>query len=125
MIQQFYESRRTDLPRIDTRLATVLEEVVRLRPASLLDVACGYGAFLSAVRGRLPGTTLSGCDIVQDGVDATRALGIDAVVANVEKGLPYDDESFDCIFFGEVIEHLVDPDRAILECRAFFAGAAC
>ena len=115
MIQQFYESRRTDLPRIDARLATVLEEVVRLRPASLLDVACGYGAFLSAVRARLPGTMLSGCDIVQDGVDATRALGIDAVVANVEKGLPYDDESFDCIFFGEVIEHLVDPDRAVLE----------
>lgn len=36
---------------------------------------------------------------------------IEFVVAEFEEGLPFDDESFDCVTAGEIIEHMEDPAR--------------
>jgi SAM-dependent methyltransferase len=114
-VEEFYGNRRTDLAHVDARLERSLAIVSELRPSSVLDVACGHGAFLNGATARLPNARLVGCDISHAGVDAVKSLGFEAFIANVEEGLPFKDESFDCVFFGEVIEHLIDPDKALIE----------
>jgi SAM-dependent methyltransferase len=111
----FYEERSTDVPRLDDRLRLLAQLVVEATPNDVLDVACGRGALLLELRRRLPNCKLSGADIAESSVESVRALGITAVHADLAATLPFEDESFDCVVFGEVIEHLVDPDFALQE----------
>ncbi len=104
----------TDVPHLDARLQSVLEMVVASSATRILDVACGRGMLLEAIRNAMPHALCQGCDISEAALEHTRALGFNAVAANVEDGLPFEDEAFDLVIFGEVIEHLVDPDAALL-----------
>ncbi|HKU68483.1 MAG TPA: class I SAM-dependent methyltransferase [Candidatus Baltobacteraceae bacterium] len=112
-LQQFYDAHKTDVPHVDARLSLVAKLVGQVGAGSALDVACGRGTLLRTLQTRYPQLALTGADISQDSVEATRRFGLRAEVANVEKALPFADESFDCVVFGEVIEHLVDPDAAL------------
>lgn len=112
-LQQFYEVHKTDLPHIDARLSLILRLVQDARAQSVLDVACGRGTLLRALRNKSPDMVLAGTDIAEDSLAATRAYGIQAELANVEITLPFPDEAFDCVVFGEAIEHLIDPDAAL------------
>lgn len=113
-MQQFYDSKKTDLGHIDARLRLVADLVSGVKPSSLLDAACGRGALLRYLKTVAPGVTLMGSDISADSVSYVRSFGIDAAVANAEQEFPFEDERFDCVVFGEVLEHLVDPDKALL-----------
>jgi len=109
----FYESHLTDLPHLDDRLRTVLDFVVQSGARRVLDIACGRGVLLEAIRDALPSAECTGCDISTVALEHTASIGFVTAVANVEQGLPFDDEAFDVVIFGEVIEHLVDPDAAL------------
>lgn len=112
-MQQFYDKHKTDLGHIDARLALVAQLVTEAAPSTLLDAACGRGALLRYLKNVAPQIQTTGSDISTDSVTFVRECGINAVTANAEERLPFDDESFDCVVFGEVLEHLVDPDRAL------------
>jgi methionine biosynthesis protein MetW len=116
-LQNFYETHKTDILRGDHRLSKVVEAVTSLQkaPSSILDIGCGRGTLLELLRQRLPDTTLFGVDISATTVEAARARGFEARVADVSTGLPFPSAHFDCVIFGEVIEHLVDPDAALRE----------
>jgi SAM-dependent methyltransferase len=112
-LQQFYETHKTDLPHIDERLSIIIRLVETAGVHSVLDVACGRGSLLRALRDRLPDMLLAGTDISEDSLEHAAKLGFRVELANVEKVLPFKDESFDCVIFGEAIEHLIDPDAAL------------
>lgn len=112
-MRQFYEGHTTDIPYLDRRLSIVQRLAANLNPKSLLDVACGRGTFLRALRSKYAHIDVKGSDISENSVEFARRSGIDAYVANVEQGLPFDAECFDCVVFGEAIEHLIDPDAAL------------
>ena len=109
----FYETRLTDIPEIDERLAIVSRVVEERQPSRILDIACGRGIFLARLAAVLPKAVLTGVDISRSAVEQARTLGFDVTHADVSKGLPFADQSFDCVVFGEVIEHIVDPDFAL------------
>ena len=113
-MQQFYDNHKTDLGHIDERLQLVTELAVQSQPSMLLDAACGRGALLRHLRDVSPHIRTVGSDISADSVQYVKSLGLDAVVANAESPLPFVDEMFDCVVFGEVLEHLVDPDAALI-----------
>jgi len=115
VVEDFYEQHSTDVPELDDRLRLVARLVADARPRRVLDAACGRGALLVELRRRLPDSVLTGADISGAAVDATKAVGIDAVRADLAARLPFADESIDCAVFGEVIEHLIDPDFALQE----------
>jgi len=57
-----------------------------------------------------------GIDISNSGVLAVQKLGIKAIKLNIdEESLPYEDNYFDVVLAGELIEHLFNPDQLLTE----------
>src|SRR5262249_36509146 len=81
-------------PLLDPLLALVAE-ISPPRGSAVLDVGCGEGTFLAAVaeRFRLEG---AGVDISTPAIEAAakRHPGLQWVVANADRGLPFSDGSF-------------------------------
>lgn len=86
--------------------------------ASILDVGCGNGFFLSELHRAL------GRDHAYHGVDYSAykikkagALPYEFRQCNLEEGIPHADATFDVVYSGEVIEHLYNPDLMLEECH--------
>jgi ubiquinone/menaquinone biosynthesis C-methylase UbiE len=79
----------------------------------ILDIGCGDGSFIIKLKKRCE---TFGVDISQSAVKMAREAGINAYEADVSsQELPFQDEYFDIIYMGDVIEHLTNPDFAINE----------
>jgi len=56
-------------------------------------------------------------DISKRQVEMAKEKGYNAIIYDISKGFPYDDESFDIIFVSEVIEHIFDTTTFLKECN--------
>ena len=98
------------------RAAELLSECAGGRPVSFLDVGCGAGASTAFLIDHLNVTQAYGVDISEPAVAAARARGIEASVVNLnEEDLPFENGSFDLIFCGELLEHILDIDHLLDE----------
>jgi len=79
----------------------------------LLDVGCGGGGV--AVRIAEMGWEVTGIDISPRNVDALRRRGIHAEAVDLNGDFPFEPETFSCIAFIEVAEHLVRAEHAFHE----------
>jgi ubiquinone/menaquinone biosynthesis C-methylase UbiE len=113
-ISEFYQRFQTDSVDAD-RLGKVLEEAVAVAPKVVLDIGCGRGAMLERLRERSPQTVLLGIELSDASAAEARRRGIAVFQQSVEDGLPLEDASVDLVVFGEVIEHLYDPDACLDE----------
>jgi SAM-dependent methyltransferase len=84
------------------------------RGRRVLDLGCRSGAF---TRHFLDGNDVVGVDVDRAALAKAAQLGIDPVVGNVEDPLPFDDESFDAVVAGELLEHLRFPQTIVTEAR--------
>lgn len=67
---------------------------------------------------RIPIANIAAVDISQRSIETIRLAGVDGVRLDVSSAdLPYSSGSFSCVIMSEVIEHLLDPDHALIECR--------
>ena len=86
---------------------------------SLLEVGCDCGANMSEIKNRFPGASLYGLEINPDAAKIAACFG-EVLTGNIEEnGLPYEGQVFDYILFGDVLEHLRDPEQVIAYCRQF------
>ena len=105
--------------------------VLRMLPAgrggALLDIGTHRGAFTARVAERLRAESVTGIELIEEHAVAARARGFDVVCANVDDGLPFDDERFDTVHANQVIEHVRRTDRFLSEIRRVLApdGIAC
>ena len=76
------------------------------RPRSILDLGCGNGSLLLALRRRWPGAELRGVDPSPESVERARTAGIDARCGSVP-GVALD--RADLVVSVNVIEHVEDP----------------
>lgn len=87
------------------------------RPRRVLDVGCGAGPGLRffAARGSQPW----GVDVSWYALGRARALVPSArlVQADLRQGLPLAGATFDLLVLGDVIEHVLDGERLLRECR--------
>lgn len=93
--------------------------------AKVLDIGCGRGD-LSIEIMTSKGGKLFGIEVSVG--EALRAYekGINVVVGDIDRGLPFKDESFDQIVSNKVIEHVCDTDGFIKECyRVLGYGGTC
>ncbi len=83
---------------------------IPLTARTILDVGCGTAALGLEYKQRNPGCRYFGIESDPEAC-VVAAARIDFVVgADVEKvPLPFGDEMFDCIVYGDILEHLTDP----------------
>lgn len=80
----------------------------------VLDVGCGDGAVGEYLVKNLKVSAV-GVDISESAVKSAKERGIKAQVFDVGKSLPFKDNTFDAVFWGDNIEHLFDPKKVALE----------
>lgn len=80
--------------------------------ASVVDLGCGIGAY--GKRLRETGRDVVGIELDVGAVARAQADGLDVRVGDVT-ALPFPDGAFETSVLVDVIEHLVDPERALAE----------
>jgi len=85
-----------------------------LSPKSFLDIGCGTGTTTGVIRKVLHLDLVEGVDALEGKISCPDWLKVARLDIDKED-LPYPDGSFDVVFCGELIEHLVDPDHLLAE----------
>jgi SAM-dependent methyltransferase len=86
-----------------------IEELVPPHTQALLDVGCGTGRLGGSLK-TLGIPRVVGVELNPRAAAEARVMLDEVVVADIEKDpLPFADGSFDCIVYGDILEHLVDP----------------
>jgi SAM-dependent methyltransferase len=80
----------------------------------VLDVGCRYGAL---TRSYVHGNEVVGVDVDREALEEAAELGIEPLWADAREPLPLEDESFDVVVMGELLEHLPLPQRMVAETR--------
>jgi 2-polyprenyl-3-methyl-5-hydroxy-6-metoxy-1,4-benzoquinol methylase len=113
---------RTDLR--ESRLQKVAKLILEESPGCLLDIGCGSGNF--AARFIESGYTVYGIDLTADQIETAKRNGVIALVHDLNSGhLPFDSSTFDIIFAGEIIEHLVDTSTFVREIYRVLKPGGC
>lgn len=101
---------------IDRFHEVILDKIVELGPSSFLDAGCGEGFVAPLLLERLPNLRLTGFDHNADSVAMAQEKSPTAAfqVASIY-GIPFADRSFDVVGCFEVLEHLVEPAKALAE----------
>ncbi len=90
---------------------------------TLLDVGCGPGSITIEFAQRFPGARIIGVDAAPAAIEAAKAAASAAGVTNVAfrvddaYGLDQPGASVDVVHAHQVLQHLVDPPRALAEFR--------
>ncbi|MFH1237559.1 MAG: class I SAM-dependent methyltransferase [Candidatus Aenigmatarchaeota archaeon] len=96
----------------EKKIKVVLEFFSGQKNGKILDVGCGDG-FISAIISKETGAKVYGIDISADAVAEAGKKGIDAKTANIDKEFPFEKNSFDAVFCGDVIEHIYDTENLL------------
>lgn len=102
------------------KFPTILGQIRRRKPTgSFFEVGCGMGYFLDFAREQ--GYAVSGIEYSGLGAEKCRTtFGLDVTQSSLEA---YDPKgrTYDVVFLGDVLEHLVDPLAMASKCRSFLA----
>ena len=99
-----------------------VREIMNSLPADLeiLDVGCADGEVLRPMSAKFK---LHGLDFSDSFVEQAREIGIQAQRCDFAKEkFPHENESFDTVFTGETIEHLIDTDLFLSEINRVLRG---
>lgn len=123
-----YEQTERTLEQRECKSIKMLTNLSLTLGARFLDIGCGDGFFLQEV------SRVLGDHIEYHGgeysdfqrVKASERTGYSIAPIDLESRLGFDDESYDVVYSGEVIEHLYDPDNMLGELnRILKPGGYC
>ena len=102
-------------PVYQTAMLATLQRLWEPRYRRVLDIGGGTGVIAQAIRRLFPVDRVASVD-----VENRFLAGLDVETATFDgRRLPFDDASFDCVLFNNVIHHVLPKDRVPLlaECR--------
>ncbi|MCA9482351.1 MAG: glycosyltransferase [Nitrospina sp.] len=111
-----------DDPNLPDYYRHVRHDLVGLIPESarsVLEIGCGAGATGRHVK-ESRNLFWAGVELNADAAALAKSNLDDVIAGNIETlDLPYEPESFDCLFCGDVLEHLVDPQKVLNTLKGF------
>jgi 2-polyprenyl-3-methyl-5-hydroxy-6-metoxy-1,4-benzoquinol methylase len=100
----------------ESRLRKCASLIEALPAGRLLDIGCAQGDWALLWQNR--GWQSAGIDVNRENVAAATSAGVESHVCDLNTDtIPFPDSTFDLIFAGEVIEHLIDTDGFVSELR--------
>lgn len=112
VIHEVAEAKRSEIC-YNLIIDLITNEISRRERKKILDIGCGDGSFIIRFK---KDCEVFGVDISRRAIKIAKGAGIDAYTVDVSyEKLPFEDEYFDIVYMGDVIEHLVNPDFAINE----------
>lgn len=111
----------------EPRFSKVLEIAGKLGGKKLLDIGCGDGTYTLLLKKALKADEAVGIEISAEAVGALKEKGIKAYQLDIdEQSFPFEDDSFDFVYCGEIIEHVFNPDHLLAEvARVLKPGGKC
>lgn len=109
------------------RVATVLRELEKERPRTIVDLGCGNGALCEEIHARFPDAEIAGVDLsaAQVAANAARLPWGRWLVADLgAKEAPALGRTFDGVVTSEVIEHVEDPEAFLRNARTLASRGA-
>ena len=99
--------------------AIAAEHLDRQDSFKVLEVGCACANTLLLIKSEYPNAEIFGTDISETPVEIASHFA-KAEVSNIEEqDMTFEEGFFDYILFGDVLEHLRDPKRALIYCRKF------
>lgn len=83
---------------------------------TVLDLGCADGILSERIK-RITNSELVGIDNYPDLYKHAVEKGIKVIDTDINQRLPFDDNTFDLVFAGEIIEHVLSPDEFLLEVK--------
>ena len=93
--------------------------------ARLLDCGCASGQLTAQLGMRVGTSKLYGIDISETNAQHARDCNVDALVADLNAGIPFDDASFDVVHTSQVLEHVLQTDVFIKEIFRVLRPGGC
>jgi SAM-dependent methyltransferase len=91
----------------------------------VLEVGCGSGETISGIQYLYPNAVVKGIEL-DDVKVRMMSHALDVVLGNIETmSLPYEKNYFDYIIFGDVLEHLHDPEKTLIHMKEYLADDGC
>ncbi len=115
---------RTRRQQEDRRLQKVLEIIKRERLGAerFLDIGCGDGAFTVKVAAASGASWVSGVDISAKATELAKKKNVKAVSLDIDlENLPYDANSFQLVYCGNLLELVCDADHLLREIHRVLA----
>ncbi len=97
----------------------------RTEKICVLEVGCGTGATLSLIQREYPNAEVHGIELVPE-VAQIGQRNHDIIDGNIETmELPYDYNQFDYVIFGDVLEHLCNPENVLRRLIPYLTENGC
>ena len=88
-------------------------------PIRVLEVGCGGAATLARIQYLYPNAEVKGIELVEEVVRLNRGQE-DVIQGNIETmQMPYEKKYFDYIIFGDVLEHLYEPEAVLCKMKPY------
>jgi len=98
------------------RLRKVAEVFSNHKFDRVLDVGCGDGSFSLLLKEASSAREIYGIEVSPEGTELANKAGVKAFCLDLDaEDFPFEDNFFNAVFCGEIIEHLYDPDHLLEE----------
>jgi ubiquinone/menaquinone biosynthesis C-methylase UbiE len=100
------------------RLRQSLKAFAQINSGKILEVGCGAGQFIRAIKNIKPKVKAHGSDISLEAIKSAKEISSDVIYQVSEKNnLPYPDNYFDGVVVFDVLEHVKNPEKILSEIR--------